>query len=633
MACAWAVAPMGMEPVFRVNTDGSSFTNLHNFSALGSDVGGELEFGDEGPNSDGAFPRTTLTLVGTNLYGVAQDGGANGNGTVFRVSTDGSTFGVLHTFSASPNGITNSDGGNPFGNLVLSGNMLYGTTPDGGTLGNGIASMGFPWLIQRLRTCTHLGGRYFPGTCPGQTDGIEPGWGLVLAGGNLCGTAQNGGEGGFGTIFTVGTNGLGYETLYAFDDQTVGRSALCDLVALGTNLFGTTYFGGTNSNGCLFGVSINGANTFTKYYDFGALNGQNNNTGGANPYGGLVFAGTNLYGTAVKGGTISYGTVFQLTVPPATLASVLPVIQTDVQAPFYAYIGGTASNSVTATGANLAYQWQSNSVNLANGANLTGAQSNVLTLANVAGGATGNFRVIITGLGGSVTSSVAALTVVGGGPIGFNASSFDWTASQSGAYAGPVIANGQLVLTDGGGLEARSYFFDVPQYVGAFQAAFTYQDVSGSADGVAFVVQNDPRGASALGSDGGNLGVGGTGAITPSAELELNLYTGGTENVGYTFLTDGLTGINGTEGNYHPPGSVNLGGGNPINVTMHYGAGQLALDIGGHGGRHLIQHESERGQSDQHCGRHDGLHRVHRRGWRGCLRTDDRQFFVSQHTD
>jgi hypothetical protein len=162
-----------------------------------------------------------------------------------------------------------------------------------------------------------------------------------------------------------------------------------------------------------------------------------------------------------------------------------------------------------------------------------------------------------------------------GNPIVFDA--FNWSSNQVGAYTTPTISNNVLRLTDGGGSEGRSVFFQVPQYVGAFQAKFTYQDVSGGADGVAFVLQNDPRGIAAMGGIGGSLCYGIANPITPSAALEFNLYTGNNQLVGYTFLTNGVTGANGANGNYHAMGSISLTSGHPINVTAVYAYGQLAL--------------------------------------------------------
>ena len=49
------------------------------------------------------------------------------------------TFTTLHSFTATsgPYPPTNSDGGNPWAGLLLSGNTLYGTAPNGGSSGWG----------------------------------------------------------------------------------------------------------------------------------------------------------------------------------------------------------------------------------------------------------------------------------------------------------------------------------------------------------------------------------------------------------------------------------------------------------------------------------------------------------------
>src|SRR5436853_1406612 len=47
------------------------------------------------------------------------------------------TYTVLHTFTTPPY-YTNTDGANPRGGLILSGNTLDGTTYEGGSSGKGI---------------------------------------------------------------------------------------------------------------------------------------------------------------------------------------------------------------------------------------------------------------------------------------------------------------------------------------------------------------------------------------------------------------------------------------------------------------------------------------------------------------
>src|SRR5437870_5293797 len=107
--------------VFRINTDGTAFTNLHSFAPTS---------GPLATNSDGANPYAGLVLSGNTLYGTAPYGGPEGNGTVFKLNTDGSGFAVLHDFPYP-------DHGEPYDRLILSGDTLYGTTSDGGSFGWG----------------------------------------------------------------------------------------------------------------------------------------------------------------------------------------------------------------------------------------------------------------------------------------------------------------------------------------------------------------------------------------------------------------------------------------------------------------------------------------------------------------
>jgi hypothetical protein len=75
--------------------------------------------------------------------------------------------------------------------------------------------------------------------------------------------------------------------------------------------------------------------------------------------------------------------------------------------------GSTATFTVTATGSGtLSYQWLYGSSPLGNGGIVSGATSATLTLSPVALGSAGNYSVIVTGTGGSSTSSVATLTVI-----------------------------------------------------------------------------------------------------------------------------------------------------------------------------------------------------------------------------
>src|SRR6266571_3785249 len=125
------IAVLNLIPAGRVTAQ--TFTTLHSFTARSTNSSGAYT------NSDGAYP-AGLIVSGATLYGTASQGGTSGNGTVFRVNTDGTGFTNLYTFSTTSTNssgfYTNSDGAYPSGLVVLS-NRLYGTANWGGNSGNG----------------------------------------------------------------------------------------------------------------------------------------------------------------------------------------------------------------------------------------------------------------------------------------------------------------------------------------------------------------------------------------------------------------------------------------------------------------------------------------------------------------
>lgn len=79
--------------------------------------------------------------------------------------------------------------------------------------------------------------------------------------------------------------------------------------------------------------------------------------------------------------------------------------------------GSTATFTVTAGGdAPLAYFWQSNSVGLANGGQISGANSTTLTLTSVDASFETTYRIIITNAAGAITSSVVNLVIASNAP-------------------------------------------------------------------------------------------------------------------------------------------------------------------------------------------------------------------------
>jgi uncharacterized repeat protein (TIGR03803 family) len=187
--------------VFKLNTDGTGFTVLHSFTTGHGNKNGHAS------NADGAWPEAGVTLSGNALYGTAHQGGEAGNGTVFKLNTDGSGFVVLHHFTAhglsSPDN-TNNDGEDPKG-LLVSGDTLYGIAS-----GNGRAFWGTLFRVSTDGTGFRVL-HSFDGS-----GGASPQGTLALSGDTLYGTANFGGGQHGGTVFKVKTDGTGFAVLHRF---------------------------------------------------------------------------------------------------------------------------------------------------------------------------------------------------------------------------------------------------------------------------------------------------------------------------------------------------------------------------------------------------------------------------------
>ena len=299
--------------VYRMNTNGTGFTILKSFSAIDPNTG---------TNADGANPQGNLLLLGTNLFGTATAGGNGGSGTLFAVGTNGG-FRVLWNFSAGADnglgGLTNADGIDPEAGLTLAGSNLFGTTAFGGVWGNGVIFMlntngtGFT----PLRSFS-IGGTNVFGLLT-NADGADTEAGLTLCGTNLFGTTYQGGTNGNGTIFRIGTNGGSYtimKTFSAADPNTGtnfdGANPHAALVWSGTNLFGTTENGGYGGNGTVFALGTNGAG-YAVLWNFSTTDAiEGTNLDGANPDGALVLTGSTLYGSTSAGGLWAGGSLFEI---------------------------------------------------------------------------------------------------------------------------------------------------------------------------------------------------------------------------------------------------------------------------------------------------------------------------------
>jgi uncharacterized repeat protein (TIGR03803 family) len=281
----------GTGTIFKINTDGTGFTNLYNFSS-------DAIYFNSCANSDGAEPKAGLVLCSNALYGTAYTGGAYGNGTIFRINTDGTSFTNLHSFSAMTGGC-NNDGDRPAANLILCSNTLYGTATEGGDYGWGTV-----FRINTDGTCFTNLHSFTDDEDPDNPDGAMPYGCLVLSGNTLYGTTTSGGSGsgqGGGIIFRVNTDGTGYTNLYNFSTPSDpgginadGAFPTAGLTLVSNTLYGMAPGGGSYGGGTIFKINTDGTG-FTDLFDFGIVVGGNVVAGGG---GNLIYANNVLYGMA-----------------------------------------------------------------------------------------------------------------------------------------------------------------------------------------------------------------------------------------------------------------------------------------------------------------------------------------------
>ena len=320
-----ALGPAGAAPL---QAPALASDAVYDFSAL--------DVQNDNPQGAASVAGLTAGPDGT-LYGVAQAGGANGAGTLFKVSPDGTGFAVLHTFSPV------ADGAAPWGTLALLGGTLYGTTSGDGMNGGGTVfslhtdGTGFAVLHAfsdytgyPLGGLTAGGDGFLYGTTAGGQVGIgtvyriaPDGTGfsvlhsfasadvpmgslLVGADGILYGTTAAGGDNAQGSVFTVHTDGTGYVQLYSFAGGADGGFPQAGLTSIGDGfLYGTTSDSGlVNTHGTVFKIAADGTGFATLYSFSGGGDGDS-------PYAPLAL-GTDgkLYGTTFGGGAAGLGTIF-----------------------------------------------------------------------------------------------------------------------------------------------------------------------------------------------------------------------------------------------------------------------------------------------------------------------------------
>ena len=257
-----------------------------------------------GGSSDGANPGygdLTFDQAG-NIYGTTFFGGMNAQGVVYKLTPSGGgwTESAIHTFNGS------SDGENPYSSVIFDGlGNLYGTAYSGGAHGYGttfqLTPSGSGWTESTLYSFQN------------SSDGGSPFGGVVLdSAGNLYGATSGGGTGSGGTVYKLTPSGGGwtFDVVYGFTGSTYLPGPYDSLTMDGAgNLYGTTRADGAHGAGSVFKLTPSGGGgTETDLYDF------TGGSQGGVPYGSVfIDANGNLYGTASQGGTHGYGVIWEIT--------------------------------------------------------------------------------------------------------------------------------------------------------------------------------------------------------------------------------------------------------------------------------------------------------------------------------
>ncbi|HEV8508727.1 MAG TPA: choice-of-anchor tandem repeat GloVer-containing protein, partial [Chitinophagaceae bacterium] len=247
--------------------------------------------------STGGYPYGSLMQAPDGrLYGMTQYGGTVGYGVIFSFDFITSSYNVVKNFDYT-------NGGYPFLDELTENNdgKLYGATLSGGVSGWGV--------IFSLDLSSNTYNKLFDF---GSNDGFYPEGSLCKAtNGNYYGVTSQGGQFGYGVIFSFDPVSSNYNVLKNFDNTngTYPRSSL--IRASDGKLYGMTQQGGTLGYGVIFSFDpASTAYSILKNFD---------NANGAYPFGSLMQASDGkLYGMTVQGGASGLGVLFSL--DPASLS-------------------------------------------------------------------------------------------------------------------------------------------------------------------------------------------------------------------------------------------------------------------------------------------------------------------------
>jgi uncharacterized repeat protein (TIGR03803 family) len=271
------------------NGGSGDFGTIYEFDAINDTIINKHNFS---PSNKGKRPSGTLVKAPNGkLYGITEEGGLYGNGTIFEVDPTTQILTKKIDF-------TDAVGRMPTGGLTLATNgKLYGVTIRGGAVDRGVI---FEYNIA-TNTLLKLK-NIFP-------LGYNPVGALIqAANGKLYGTSTYGGSA-QGMLYSYD---ITLDTLIRHDSfrSTIDGSYPRGKLMQATNgkLYGTTSSGGTHGKGTVFEFDIT-ADSIKVLDHFTDANG-------ATPYGGLIqTTNGNLYGVTTRGNTSGigskYGVIYQ----------------------------------------------------------------------------------------------------------------------------------------------------------------------------------------------------------------------------------------------------------------------------------------------------------------------------------
>jgi uncharacterized repeat protein (TIGR03803 family) len=206
--------------VFKINTNGTGYQNIHSFQAA----------------TEGSQPQAELTLIGNTLFGTTYAGNFSvlNGGTLFKLGLDGTGFAVLYTFT----NLFSVQHAN-MNCLTPVGNSFYGVGYDYATSRSSVYKINTDGSGFQIVSQLPSGSRF----C-----GV-----LTWTGSELLGAWSDDLES--GVIFQIKTNGTGYHVLETFGSAD-GSGTAIDLVLAGTVVYGaarpTELVIQTNSTGTVF---------------------------------------------------------------------------------------------------------------------------------------------------------------------------------------------------------------------------------------------------------------------------------------------------------------------------------------------------------------------------------------------